>query len=103
MVVGGVVVVGGLVVVGCGVVRVVVPDPEPLMSGLQRTRLFFAAGLFESCFARAFVQERLLAELTLAVWVRAIPMLTEPRLTVAQTTSRPPPARAAPVASSEFE
>ena len=61
--------------------------PDPVVPGLQRTRLFLAVGAFERLrFARAFVQERLLTELTLAVWASATPMPPQVRLIVAQAT-----------------
>lgn len=81
---GGVVVAGGglVVVVLVGAVGVVVDPPEP---GLQRMRLFLAVGRFDLLsFARAFVQEPLRTELTLALWAPAMPMPTEVRLIVAQ-------------------
>ena len=92
MVVGGVVVVGGVIVGGGvavvgGEVVLVAPDPEPPMPGLQRTRPFLVVRRVEPRFARAFVQELLPAELTLAVcWAPAIPMPTQVRLIVAQAT-----------------
>jgi len=84
-----------VVVVGGGVVAVVpvmlvvlvVPDPDPVVPDLQRTRLFVAVGAFARLsFARAFVQDAFLTELTLAVWAPAIPMPTQVRLIVAQVT-----------------
>ncbi len=81
---------GGLVAVVVGAVEVVgvgVDPPEPLVPVLQRMRLFLAVGLFDLfSFARAFAQESVRTELTLAVWASAIPMPTQVKLIVAQAT-----------------